>query len=171
MTQPTDNRPDPMPKSGKEAEPHPVLEPDVAKPIAHTGRQRLLTFTMAVFFCVLPLLLQSAHILNRPDNRIVKAGNILYYMAVAIGILYLILRQQRIHKGKPLTGVYARQGLASVWVGISGLMLLSAFAPRFPDSAFSVYLAGAGIIVLYALIPLFLFQYASRKLKDTEIRR
>lgn len=140
--------------------------PAVQEPVVHIRRQLLLILAFVVILGVLPLVLQSVHVLNRPDTTVVRAGNIVYYFAVFIGIVFWILRLCRANQRKPLTGVFSRQGFASVWVGVSGLVLLSAFAPRFPESALTIYWVGAGIVILYALIPILLFQFANRKMKE-----
>ena len=131
----------------------------------------LIIVSLGFILILLPVLLSRTGVLVRPDNRIVQASNGLYWIAVAGGLVFTAVRESRRHKQKPLTGFYSLQGLASIWVGVSGLILLAAFAPRFPENTLVVYLAGAGIIVLFAAIPLLLFEYARRQLRDSEIKR
>lgn len=136
-----------------------------------TFRHLLMTTAGTVIFVATPVLLKLAGIMNRPDNAIVRSGDAIYVGAVLAGSLALFLHFFRVGQGKPLTGVYSRQGLASVLIGVSGLMALAFLAPRFPEETQTVYLTGAGIIVFFAVLPLFLFHYASKKMSELDVKR
>ena len=113
---------------------------------------------------MVPFFLDWAGLLIRPENTLVRAGNSLYAAALILLLLYVCVRIRRIKRKNSLTGIWSGQGFASVLVGASGLLMLGLTAPLFPEQTLGVYLAGAGIVVLFALIPMALFHYVARKL-------
>jgi len=113
---------------------------------------------------LIPVIFDRIGLLFRTTTTLVKAGNGLYIAGLFLIVLYVSLRIRRVARKKSLIGIWSVQGFASVLIGTSGLLLLGLAAPLFPEQTIVAYLAGAGIVVLFALIPLGLFHYVATKL-------
>ena len=132
----------------------------------HLLRNILIVALGTAVFLAIPALLLMAEVLKRPDTIMVQAGNAIYWVAVLVGAGVFIMKIFRSAQNKPLTGIYSGQGIASILVGSSGLMALAGFAPKFPEETLPIYLSGAGIIVVFMLLPMLLFHYANRKIPE-----
>lgn len=127
-------------------------------------RANIITIALVPVLSLMPFLFDRSGLLIRTATNMVRAGNGLYVAGLFLIVLYVSLRIRRAAHKKSLIGIWSGQGFASVLIGASGLLLLGLAAPLFPEQTIGVYLAGAGIVVLFALIPLGLFQYVAKKL-------
>lgn len=127
-------------------------------------RANRIALALVPVLSLMPILFDRIGLLSRTTTPIEKAGNGLYIAGLCLIVLYVSLRIRRAARKKSLTGIWSAQGFASVLIGASGLLLLGLAAPLFPEQTIGVYLAGAGIVVLFASIPLALFQYVATKL-------
>jgi len=127
-------------------------------------RANRITLALTPVLSLMPLIFDRIGLLTRPATRMVKAGNSLYIAGLVLIVLYVGLRIRHVARKKSLIGFWSALGFASVVIGASGLLMLGLAEPLFPEQTMGVYLAGAGVVVLFALIPFALFHYVARKL-------
>lgn len=127
------------------------------------NRSRMAAIALAVVLGV-PAILVILGLIPHPSVGLVATGDLLYLGVSALAIGLFAWRGRRQAMEKPLPAALTRQGLIVIMIGLSGLLALAIFAPRFPESALGAYLAGVASIVLFTLIPLGLLAYVRRKL-------
>ena len=126
--------------------------------------RRWLALALTLFgILAVPPVLILAGVFVRPETGMARIGNGLYIAAALLAVALPLCRWLCLKSKKTLPGVCTRQGLLVCLIGISGLLLLAGFAPRFPESARVAYLTGIGVIILFTLIPLGLLDYLRRK--------
>lgn len=126
--------------------------------------RRLSIALLLLLILAAPVALVQAGLVSRSAAGLAALGNGLYIATALISAILPVWRWITLAQKKPLPGILTRQGLIICYIGLSGLLALAVFAPRFPLSARGAYLAGIGIIILFTLIPLGLLAYVRRKL-------
>ncbi len=122
-------------------------------------RRSLLLALILFILLFTPAALAGTGLITRSGAGLSAIGNGLYLAAAAAAVALPLWRAYREHRNRPLPAVCTGQGLTVCLIGLSGLLLLGAFAPRFPETARSPYLIGITVIILFALIPLGLLVY------------
>lgn len=126
-------------------------------------RRSLLLALILFILLFAPAALAGAGLITRSGTGLSAIGNGLYLVAAAVTVALPLWRASRERRNRPLPAACTGQGLTVCLIGLSGLLLLGAFAPRFPDTARAPYLIGIAVIILFTLIPLGLLGYLRRR--------